>query len=124
MRDLIDIMPPALHRPCCPDERILPAFAHHLKTHDEVLHRSGSRMSSSSTRALSDEVMWAELLSSLTALTMLDLGGCTQVTDVGLQHLRPSAIKLLYVDYCFTTKGGWGALKAALPALSIWIGVW
>jgi hypothetical protein len=59
-------------------------------------------------------------LSSLTALTALGLSGTHHVTDVGLQHLSSlTALRLLALSGTPTTQAGQAALKAALPALTI-----
>jgi len=60
-------------------------------------------------------------LRGLTALTTLGLDGCTKVTDVGLQQLTalPALTHLTLYD-CATTQAGRNALKAALPALTIY----
>ena len=59
-------------------------------------------------------------LRGLTALTHLSLSGCTNMTDVGLQHLSSlTALNTLYVSGTSTTQAGKNALKAALPALTI-----
>jgi hypothetical protein len=59
-------------------------------------------------------------VSNLTALTKLYLVCCTNVSDVGLQELSSlSALTTLDVWGCSTSKAGWDALKAALPGLAI-----
>ena len=60
-------------------------------------------------------------LRDLTALTTLSLVHCTHVTDAGLQHLKSlTALSYLYLHGTSTTQPGRNALKAALPALSIY----
>jgi hypothetical protein len=61
-------------------------------------------------------------LSSLIALTTLDLRDCTQVTDVGLRHLSSltALTTLALYGISTTTRAGQAALKAALPALTIY----
>jgi len=60
-------------------------------------------------------------LRGLTALTTLYLNGCTQVTDVGLQHIKSlTALSGLHLYGTSTTQAGRNALKAALPALTIY----
>jgi len=60
-------------------------------------------------------------LRGLTALTTLILFGCTHVTDVGLQHCKSlTALSELGLEGTSTTQAGRNALKAALPALSIY----
>jgi hypothetical protein len=61
-------------------------------------------------------------LRGLTALTTLWLGGCTHVTDVGLQHCNSlTALSRLDLYNTSTTQAGRNALKAALPALTIYM---
>jgi hypothetical protein len=60
-------------------------------------------------------------LRDLTALRTLSLRPCTHVTDAGLQHLMSlTALCVLYLDGTSTTQAGRNALKAALPALTIY----
>ena len=67
---------------------------------------------------MTDAVLWE--LRDLTALTVLILTSCHDVTDVGLQHLSSlTALTRLYLPGTSTTKAGQDALKAALPALTI-----
>jgi hypothetical protein len=59
-------------------------------------------------------------LRGLTALTELDLNYCYNVTDVELQELTSlAALNTLHLLNCSTTKAGRGALKAAIPGLTI-----
>jgi hypothetical protein len=59
-------------------------------------------------------------LRGLTALTTLSLCFCPSVTDAGLQHLTClSALLSLDLYGASTTQAGRDALKAALPALTI-----
>jgi len=56
----------------------------------------------------------------LTTLTILNLGGCDNVTGAVLQHLSSlTALTTLSIYGTSTTQAGKDALKAALPALSI-----
>jgi Leucine-rich repeat (LRR) protein len=60
-------------------------------------------------------------LRDLTALRTLDLSGCTHVTDAGLQHLMSlTALSQLNLLGTSTTQAGRNALKAVLPALTIY----
>ena len=60
-------------------------------------------------------------LRGFTALTELFFTSCSHVTDVGLQHLTSlTALTTLYLLHTSTTQAGRDALKAALPALSIY----
>ena len=60
-------------------------------------------------------------LRDLTAITELYLRGCTHVTDVGLQHCKSlTALSELFLGGTSTTQAGRNALKAALPALTIY----
>jgi Leucine-rich repeat (LRR) protein len=60
-------------------------------------------------------------LRELTALTTLALSYCTKVTNVGLQNLTSlTALTKLYLYDTSTTQAGRNALKAALPALTIY----
>jgi hypothetical protein len=60
-------------------------------------------------------------LRDLTALRTLRLSSCTLVTDAGLQHLMSlTALSVLYLYDTSTTQAGRNALKAALPALTIY----
>ena len=64
-------------------------------------------------------------LRGLTALTFLGLNGCSEVTDVGLQHLSSlAALADIYLHGMpfhgtSTTRAGRKALQASLPALRI-----
>ena len=59
-------------------------------------------------------------LRGLTALTKLYLGGCSEVTDVGLQHLSSlTSLTELFLFGTSTTRVGRNALKTALPAHAI-----
>jgi Leucine-rich repeat (LRR) protein len=61
-------------------------------------------------------------LRDLTALRTLDLSDSTHVTDAGLQHLMSlTALSELYLGDTFTSQAGRNALKAALPALTIYL---
>jgi len=67
---------------------------------------------------VTDAVLWE--LRGLTALTILNLNDCTQVTNVGLLHLSSlTALTKLDLGGTSTTQAGWDALKTALPALTI-----
>jgi hypothetical protein len=57
-------------------------------------------------------------LRDLTALHTLILSGCTHVTDAGLQHLM--SLPALSLHGTSTTQAWRNALKAALPALTIY----
>ena len=61
-------------------------------------------------------------LRDLTSLTWLILEFCTDVTDAGLQHLT-SLTALTMLSFCgtSTTQAGRNALKAARPALTIYV---
>ena len=60
-------------------------------------------------------------LRGLTKLTTLGLSGCANVTDAGLQQLTSlTALTQLHLYGNSTTQAGRDALKAALPALTIW----
>jgi hypothetical protein len=61
-------------------------------------------------------------LRDLTALRRLNLYNCTHVTDAGLQHLMSlTALSHLFLGGSSTTQAGRNALKAALPALTIYL---
>ena len=60
-------------------------------------------------------------LRDLTALTFLNLSGCTKLTDAGLQHLTSlTALTTLILGGTSTSQAGRNKLKAALPALAIY----
>ena len=79
-----------------------------------TLHLSGCTC----TR-VTDVGVWE--LRDLTTLTVLHLYGCPNVTDVGIRHLSSlTALTRLRLYNTSTTQAGRNALKAALPALTIY----
>jgi hypothetical protein len=63
-------------------------------------------------------------LRGFTARTELSLNGCTKLTDAGLQHLTSlTALTKLYIRGTSTTQAGRNALKTALPALTVLMGL-